>query len=50
MKFLSTFPFAHKMGWQEKMHPELASKGSIVVQDDVCIGESAIILSGVTIG
>lgn len=32
------------------MHPELASKGSIVVKDDVWIGEGAIILSGVTIG
>lgn len=49
-KYLSTFPFAHKYGWTERLHPELASKGSIVVKDDVWIGEGAIILSGVTIG
>lgn len=50
IKFFSTFPFAHKMEWKDRMHPELASKGSIVVENDVWIGESAIILSGVTIG
>ena len=49
-KFVSTFPFAYKMGWEERLHPDLASKGSIVVEDDVWIGERTIILSGVHIG
>ncbi len=49
-KFFSTFPFAHKMGWKERLHPELASRGSVIVGDDVWIGESTIILSGVKVG
>lgn len=50
INFLSTFPFAYKYGWDEYIHPEFASKGSINIKDDVWIGERAIILSGVTIG
>ncbi|RHB40483.1 antibiotic acetyltransferase [Enterocloster aldenensis] len=43
---LSTFAFKKKMFGIE----ETISKGSIILENDVWIGESAIILSGVTIG
>lgn len=46
----TTYPMAHKNGWNQELNREGASKGSIVVGDDVWIGERAIILSGVTIG
>ena len=45
---LSSFPFKGKVLGQELT--EAASKGDIVVGDDVWIGQNAIILSGVKIG
>lgn len=45
---VSTFPFAHYYPMNEKYNAP--SKGPIVVQDDVWIGQNALILSGVTIG
>ena len=44
---ISTYPFKVKCFGQAR---EAGSKGDIVVKDDVWIGESAIICSGVTIG
>lgn len=45
-KGLSTYPFKVKILGHEA---EAGSKGDIIVKDDVWIGQSAIILSGVTI-
>lgn len=46
-KSISTFPFkVYKFGYKF----ESGSKGNIVLKDDVWIGDSAIICSGVTIG
>lgn len=50
LKFASTFPIAHKNGWSDKVHPELSTKGSVKIEDDVWIGDGIEILSGVTIG
>lgn len=44
---ISTYPFKVKCFGQER---EAGSKGDIIVKDDVWIGESAIICSGVTVG
>ncbi len=44
---ISTFPFDAYYGKNER---KAISKGKIVIEDDVWIGTSAIILSGVTIG
>lgn len=44
---ISTYPFKTKI---ENSGPEAGSKGDIIVDDDVWIGERAIILSGVHIG
>lgn len=44
---VSMYPFKVMMGVQES---EAKSKGPIVVEDDVWIGERTLILSGVTIG
>ena len=44
---VSTYPFKVKIFGEER---EAGSKGDIVVQDDVWIGQNAIICSGVTIG
>lgn len=44
---VSTYPFKVKVFGEER---EAGSKGDIVVQDDVWIGQNAIICSGVTIG
>lgn len=49
-KYLTTFPIAVMNGFTEKLHPEYASKGSVIVDDDVWIGDSCIVLSGVHIG
>lgn len=46
-KCISTFPFKVMRFGESK---EADSKGDIVIKDDVWIGESAIICSGVTIG
>lgn len=46
-KSISTYPFKVKCFGEPK---EAGSKGDIIVKDDVWIGESAIICSGVTIG
>lgn len=46
-KSVSTYPFKVKFLNQEK---EAASKGDIIIKDDVWIGMRSIILSGVTIG
>lgn len=45
---ISTYPFRVQVGHSNC--GEALSKGNIVVEDDVWIGESALILSGVTIG
>lgn len=45
---ISTYPFRVQVG--HSSCGEALSKGNIVVEDDVWIGESALILSGVTIG
>lgn len=47
IKSISTYPFKVKCFGELR---EAGSKGDIVVKDDVWIGESAIICSGVTIG
>lgn len=44
---VSMYPFKVMMGVQES---EVKSKGPIVIEDDVWIGERTLILSGVTIG
>lgn len=44
---VSTYPFKVKCFGEER---EAGSKGDIVVEDDVWIGENALICSGVTIG
>lgn len=46
-KYISTFPFKVKILGIEH---EATSKGKIVLEDDVWIGENVFILSGVTIG
>lgn len=46
-KTVSTYPFKAKFGF---IKSEALCKGPIKVQDDVWIGQNAIILSGVTIG
>ncbi len=47
IKSISTYPFkVLKFGYEK----EAGSKGNIIVKDDVWIGDSAIICSGVTIG
>lgn len=45
---VSTFPFMAK-ALNGKMN-EAASKGDIIIEDDVWIGQNAIIMSGITIG
>lgn len=47
IKTISTYPFKSKLYGAER---EAGSKGDIVIQDDVWIGENALICSGVTIG
>ena len=47
IKTISTYPFKVKSFGAER---EAGTKGNIIVKDDVWIGESAIICSGVTIG
>ena len=44
---ISTFPFKVKVFGESR---EAGSKGDIIIKDDVWIGESAIICSGVTVG
>lgn len=46
---LSTFPFERYMPGEERMDCSI-SKGKIILNDDVWVGHSATILSGVTIG
>lgn len=48
-KMVSTFPFARHV-YNIPDNPDEATKGPIIVGDDVWIGHGAIILSGVTIG
>lgn len=45
---VSSFPFAHYYPMDEKY--VAPTKGAIVIQDDVWIGQNALVLSGVTIG
>lgn len=45
---LSSYPFSHYYNTGEKS--TAPTKGPIVVQDDVWIGQNALVLSGVTIG
>ena len=46
-KYISTYPYKNKLlGIKE---PEAFSKGPIIVEDEVWIGDEALILSGVTI-
>lgn len=47
LKFISTYPFQAKL---LKVEGETGTRGDIIVKDDVWIGDSAIILSGVEIG
>lgn len=47
IKSISTYPFKVKSFGESR---EAVSKGNIIVKDDVWIGDSAIICSGVTIG
>ena len=47
LNYISTFPFKVKVLNSEKY--EAVSKGNIIVEDDVWIGQNAIILSGVHI-
>lgn len=46
LNYLSTYPFRVMMLGEKR---EALSKGDIIVEDDVWIGENAVILSGVTI-
>jgi acetyltransferase-like isoleucine patch superfamily enzyme len=48
-EWVSTFPFGAM--WREHEHPDQpASRGDVVIGNDVWIGRGAIIMSGVTIG
>lgn len=46
--YVSTFPFKAKV--LNQGNTEAISKGDIIIEDDVWIGQNAIVLSGVTIG
>jgi acetyltransferase-like isoleucine patch superfamily enzyme len=47
LEYISTYPFKEKIF---KSGIDTLSKGPIILQDDVWIGERALILSGVTVG